>query len=253
MVYFPLKAAAVLSVLTISLIACDDEKPQAVAPATTASAAPTATVEAPKKMPEVTLGASAVTVGFDEMLLTAPSFDQSFQSLLKKYPVSEPEHVVLTIDRKVKTPVASKIFYALADAGAKSIEVHTKPRGEFPDTLLLLPEKAVGDNIPACTYVGMVLSNLGAAYWKKQGGLAKRLAKGMAGPDFSAMHVLMHKEAKSCNSKVFLFSSSPDVDWGHCFDIAGSVKSADPPYEYIDKFVLLRTDPVAGKPVKLNP
>ena len=239
-------------ILALGLFACDEEKRETPTPASTASAAPTATVEAPKRMPEVTLHSAAVTVGLDELRLNMPSFDQAFQSVLKKYTVGEPDRVILTIDRKVKTPVATKVFYALVDAGAKSVEVRTSPRGTFPEKLLLLSEKSVGDEIPSCTYVGMVLSNLGAAFWRKQGGTAKKYTKGMAGPDFSAMHTVMHKESKLCNSQVFLFSAAADVDWGHCFDIAGSVASAEPPYEYISKFVLLRTDPVPGKPVKLD-
>ena len=245
---------AIVAALAMALCGCDEEKKEAASPASApASVAPAPVEEAPKRMPEVSLYPTGVTVGFDEMRLSAPSFDQAFQSLLKKYPVDEPDKVILTIDRKVKTPLATKVFYALIDAGAKAIEVRTSPRGEFPDRLVVMSEKFVGDDIPGCTFVGMVTSNLGAAFWKKQGGLAKRYAKGMAGPDLSAMHVAMYKESKACTSKVFLFSSAPDVDWGHCFDIAGSVKAADPPYERIDRFVLLRTDPVPGKPVKLGP
>ena len=255
MVHFSRGTVAVLMTLVLGLCACDEEKKDKVEvkPATTASAAPTPTAEAPARMPEVTLHSAAVSIGLDEMRLTTPSFDQAFQSLLKKFPVSDPDAVIFNVDRKVKTPVVTKVFYALVDAGAKSIEVRTKPRGTFPDRLVILSEKSVGDDLPGCTYVGMVLDNLGATFWRKQGGTAKRYAKGMAGPDFSAMHEVMGKEAKSCTSKVFLFSSSSDIDWGHCYDIAGSVKAADPPYEHIDKLVLLRNDPVPGKPVKLNP
>ena len=172
-------------VFALGVAACDEEKKavDVVKPAASVSAAPTTTVEAPKRMPEVTLHSSAVTVGIDEMALTTPSFDQAFSSMLKKFPVSEPDVLIFNVDRKVKTPVVTKVFYALVDAGAKSIEVRTKPRGSFPDRLVLLSEKVVGDDLPGCTYVGMVLDNLGATFWKKQGGTAKRYTKGMAGPE----------------------------------------------------------------------
>jgi len=252
MLSFIKRTTVVAILLALTTGACDEDKKEATAPATTAFAAPVATEDAPKRMPEVSLHSAAVSIGLDEMSLTTPSFDQAFQTLLKKYPVDQPEQVIFTIDRKVKTSVATKIVYALIDAGAKSIEIRTRPRGEFPDKLVISSEKSIGNGIPGCTYVGMVQSNLSASFWKKQGGTAKRYSKGMAGPDLSAMHVVMHKEAKTCTSRVFLFSASPDVDWGHCFDIAGSVKAADPPYENINQFVLLRTDPVPGKPVELG-
>ena len=119
---------------------------------------------------------------------------------------------------------------------AKSIEVRTKPRGSFPDRLVLLSEKVVGDDLPGCTYVGMVLDNLGATFWKKQGGTAKRYTKGMAGPDFSAMHEVISKEAKSCTSKVFLFSSS--AEHGSLLRYRGLGESCRSALPDIDKLVL---------------
>lgn len=250
-VYRPFVAGVVVSLL-LGATACDEEKKPAdvVKPAATPSA--TATAEAPRRMPEVSLHPKGVNVGIDELSLSAPSFNVSFNSLLKKYPVEQPDTVIFNVDRKVTTPVATKIFYALVDAGAKQIEVRTKPRGTFPDKLIISSEKDVDDSIPGCTYVGMVLENFGAAFWRKQGGTAKRYSKGMAGPDLSAMHEIMHKEAQSCNSKVFLFSAADEIEWGHAYDIAASVKAADPPYDSINKYVLLRDDPVPGKPVKIG-
>jgi biopolymer transport protein ExbD len=240
--------------LLVGVFACDEERKPVVEadrPAATASSTAPSEPE-PRRMPEVTLHSAGVNIGIDEMLLSTPSFDISFRSLLKKYPVDEPDTVIFNVDRKVKTPLATKIFYNLVDAGAKRIEIRTQPRGTFPDKLIIASEKDVGNDIPACTYVAMVLENFGATFWKKQGGTAKRYTKGMAGPDFSAMHEVMHREAKACNSKVFLFSAAPEIEWGHAFDTAGSVKAADPPYETISQFVLLRTDPVPGKPVVLD-
>lgn len=240
--------------LAIGAAACDDEKKPAgeAKPSTTASATATATAEEPKRMPEVSLLESGVNIGLDQLALTTPSFDANLKGLLKKYPVQQPDTVIFNVTRKVKTPVAVKVFYALVDAGAKQIEVRTKPRGTFPDKLVISSEKAVDGDLPGCTYVGMILDDLGATFWKKQGGLAKRYTKGMAGPDLSALNEVMHDEAKLCNSKVFLFSGEDDVDWGHTYDIATSIKAADPPYENIDQYVLLRQEPVPGKPVKLG-
>jgi hypothetical protein len=233
--------------------ACDDEqqpaKPEADTPVATAS---TAKPPAPPRMPEVTLHTKAVQMGMDELVLTAPSFDVSLINLLKKYPVAEPDIITFNIDRKVKTPLATKVFYALIDAGAKSIEVRTKPRGSFPDKLVITPQTKLGGDVPACTLVGTIMANLGATFWRVRGGTAKRYTKGMAGPDLSAMHEVMFKEGQTCNSTLFLFSAEDDVDWGHAFDIATSVKAHDPPYP-IDKFVLLREDPVPGKPIPIKP
>ena len=227
-----------------------DQKPTVEAPPPSATA--TVSADKPPTMPHVSLSTTSVSIGIDSMPLTTPMFDVSFGNMLKRYPVSQPDVVVFNIDRMVKVPLVTKIFYALTDAGAKRFEVHTKPRGTFPDQLVIDTENSVGADVRGCTYVSMVLNDLGAVFWRKQGGRAKRYTKGMAGPDFSAMHVVMHKEAATCDSSVFLFSGGDSLDWGHAFDTAGSVKAADPAYEHINKLVLLRREPVPGKPVKLG-
>lgn len=253
----PKNAHTILLVATVvgaCVAACDDEqkptKPEADKPVVTASA--TTAAPAPKRMPEVTLHTKAVQMGMDELMLTAPSFDVTLSNLLKKHPVAEPDVVVFNVDRKVKTPLATKVFYALIDAGAKSIEVRTKPRGSFPDKLVITSQTAIGGDIPPCSFVGLIMENLGATFWRVRGGTAKRYTKGMAGPDLSAMHEVMFKEGPSCNSKLFFFSGDEEVDWGHTYDIATSVKAHDPPYE-IDKYVLLREEPVPGKPISIKP
>ena len=239
------------TLLAGALSACDDDKkpaaPDAAAAAVTTSA-PTPP-PAPVRMPEVTLSPKTFQIGIDELQLQIPSFDTALEQLIKKYPINEPDFVVFNVDRKVPTPLATKITYALFDAGAKSIEVHTKPRGEFPATLRLTSDKHLGKLLP-CTFVGTITENLGVAFWSIQGGTAKRYTKGMAGPDLSAMHEVFQKEEPSCASTVFFFSAEDSIEWGHAYDLATSIVAHEPKYK-MDKLVLLREAPVAGKPVKV--
>jgi hypothetical protein len=96
----------------------------------------------------------------------------------------------------------------------------------------------------------MVLKDLAPTFWHIKGGTAKKYPKGMAGPDFTAMHEIWSKEIGSCSSTIFYFSADEGVEWGHAFDIATSVVAAK--YN-IDTYVLLREIPTAGKPVKIGP
>jgi len=248
--------AIALALLSVgALAACeDDKKPGAVdaaaAPATASSAAAQPTTPAPARMPEVTLGEKSFQIGIDELQLKMPSFDTALGELLKKYPIAMPDVVVFNIERKVSTPLATKLTYALFDAGAKSIEVRTKPRGSFPDRLKITSDKQVGKP-PGCTFAGTITENLGVAFWSIQGGTAKRYTKGMAGPDFSAMHEVFQREEAGCASTVFVFSSDDAIEWGHAYDLACSVLAHDPKYK-IDKVVLLRASPAAGKPIKIG-
>ncbi len=218
-----------------------------------ASAAPTTTTPpAPTTMPEVTLDTAHVQLAMEDLSLTVPSFPAALKTLVDKYPVSRPDHVVLNIARNSKIADASLVVYTLFDAGAKKVEVHTNPRGTFPGKLVLTSDKAVGETVPPCTFAGTVRENFSVSFWPIKGATAKTYKKGMAGPDFTAMHEVFKKDVETCSSTVFYFSADSTVEWGHAFDLGTSLVAQNPPYK-ITNYVLLRESPVAGKPVKTTP
>jgi hypothetical protein len=220
-------------------------KPSATAPVSPA-------VPQPARLPEVTIDPSHVQIGMDELQLTVPSYPSQLKVMIGKYPVSKPEQVVVNAARTNKLPDVSTLVASLFDAGAKSIEVRTTPRGQFPGKLVLTADKAIGPKAPPCTYVGMVLKDLGLTFWHIKGGLAKRYSKGMAGPDLTMMHDSLAKEIDQCAATVFFFSAEEGVEWGHAFDLATSVVSHEPHYR-AEMYVLLREIPVPGHPVKVAP
>lgn len=248
-----LLAAGVCALLAT---ACDEpkkpagaDKPEAAAPAQTASSPAPA---APTSMPEVTFDKTHVQIGMDELQRSVPSYNQVLKELVAKYPVSKPDKVVLNAARETEVEAVTNVVYVLFDAGAKAIEVRTKPRGTFPGKLVLTPDKEFAKKAQPCTYAGMVLKDLGVTFWHVRGGLGKRYSKGMAGPDFTAMHTVFAKEVDSCSSTLFYFSADDGVEWGHAFDLATSMMAQEPKYK-LDTFILLRETPTAGKSVKLGP
>jgi biopolymer transport protein ExbD len=249
--------ALVLGV-AMAAVSCDDKPAAPAKPAPTQPSASASAAMAPAKppepasMPEVTLDASHVQVGMDDLALTVPQFQKVFKDLLVKYPVSKPATVVLNAARQVKVPEATTVVYALVDAGAKTIEVRTKPRGTFPGKLVLTPDKTIGKQAPPCTYAAMILKDFGATFWPIKGGTAKRYTKGMAGPDLTVMHEVFAKDVEKCTSTVFYFTADESLEWGHAFDLGTSVSGHDPAYK-ITTFVLLREAPTAGHPVKVAP
>lgn len=202
-------------------------------------------------MPQVSIQTRSVSVGMDEIAFNVPSFDSALRDLLKKVPVSEPAVVIVNAERKVPTPRVTSVLYALVDAGAKSLEVRTPPRGGLPDKLVVHTEKDVGTEVLPCSFASMVLDDLGVTFWPVRGGLAKRYSKGMAGPDLSAMHQVLQKEESACRSRLFFISGGDAVEWGHTFDLGASHRSHQPPYN-ADTIVLLRQVPVAGKKIQLG-
>jgi len=247
-----LSVGAVASLLLAA--ACDDPKKPETG-AKDAAAAPTASATAsaapaPVTMPEVTLDPSHIQMGMDDLLLNVPSFPNALKNMIAKYPVTKPDKVVMSVARRNKVQDATQIIYAFFDAGAKTIEVRTKPRGTFQGQIVLTPDTTYAKKAQPCTYAGMVLKDMAPTFWHIKGGMAKKYPKGMAGPDFTAMHEVWSKEIGSCSSTIFYFSADEGVEWGHAFDIATSVVEAK--YN-IDTYVLLREIPTAGKPVKIGP
>jgi hypothetical protein len=248
-----LALALALVATGLATASCDEPKktetksPAASAPAATSAAtAPSA----PATMPEVTLDPSHVQLGMDDLLLSVPSFPNALKNLIAKYPVAKPDKVVMNVARQNKIPDVSMVVYTLFDAGAKAIEVRTKPRGTFPGQLLLTADTPYANKAQPCTYAGMVLKDLAPTFWRIKGGMAKKYPKGMAGPDFTAFHEVFSKEVNSCSSTIFYFSADEGVEWGHAFDLGTSMVAAK--YN-IDTYILLREIPTAGKPVKVGP
>jgi hypothetical protein len=240
--------------LLLSAAACDEPKktdpPVKDAAAVSTASAKASAAPAPVRMPEVTLDQAHVQMGMDDVQLNLPSFSNMLKNMIAKYPVSQPDKVIMNVARQNKIEGVTPIVYALFDAGAKAIEIRTKARGTFAGQIVITPDTTYAKKAQPCTYAGMVLKDLAPTFWHIKGGTAKKYPKGMAGPDFTAMHEVWSKEVGSCSSTLFYFSADEGVEWGHAFDIATSVVAAK--YN-IDTYVLLREIPTAGKPVKVGP
>ena len=86
------------------------------------------------------------------------------------------------------------------------------------------------------------------ALWPVKGAMAKRQRKGLAGPDLSHTGEELTKEIAACDSTMAFFSSDDEISWELAFNLAGTVVKADEKKK-IDTLVLLREEPVAGRPV----
>jgi hypothetical protein len=87
--------------------------------------------------------------------------------------------------------------------------------------------------------------------WKRNGGVAGKRAKGMAGPDLSMTGESIERVAKACKQGSVLFvAGAPEIDWGLVYDLAASTKQLkDAHFEAIG---LLSQTPVPGHRIELG-
>ena len=97
----------------------------------------------------------------------------------------------------------------------------------------------------------MVLKDFSTASWTVRGGMAKKQRKGLAGPDLTRTGEQIEKDIAGCDATTALFSGEDAVGWEFTFNLAGTILLADKKKK-LSSLVLLREEPVAGRPVTLG-
>lgn len=261
---FPLRRAGVLLLPLVACVAlaCDD-KPAAPSPSAStgaggagAAATPSASaVEKPvaptPKVPDVLVDDGGAYIGGERVDFKAPDAAKKLAGIMDKHAaVLAGKDLTLTAMRTAKTPDVVRTVAALADK-AKSIHVKTQNRDKKDATITTVPDDKAG-SLPDCTVTVMVLKDRATASWHIRGGVATKYAKGMAGPDMSQTADGVAKQWKSCPAGTALVLAGDDsVEWGLVFDLS---QMADPrTTPAADRvFVLPRTPPIAGRPVKIG-
>ena len=249
-------AAGVAALLSAAaLVACDEPAKPAGAssqPSASASAAPAPTVAdapKPKKMPDLLVGVEGAFLGGTRLDLGAQSGREKLAAVVKALPI-DGKPVTLTVEKKAKTSHVAAVVTELGNAGAPKVTIKTDGRDDLPKEVAVTPESRVASP-PACSIVATVRKELSTAVWPVKGGTAKNQRKGFAGPDLTLTGEVIGKELERCDSTMAFFSGDDAVPWETAFNIAGSIVRADAK-KRIDTLVLLRDEPVAGRPVSVG-
>ena len=142
------------------------------------------------------------------------------------------------------------VIAALGDAGAPQVTIKTEGRHDLPSTITVTPDAHLASP-PPCAVVAMVLKDLSTAVWPVRGGMAKKQRKGLAGPDLTRTGEQLEKDIAGCDASTGLFSGEDTVGWESTFNLAGTMLVADKKKK-LSTLVLLRDEPVAGRPVVLG-
>ena len=243
------------TIAVAGLAACDDPKPAggassatAAAAATTAAPSPTPAPK-PTSMPELAVDADGPYLGGQRVNLADATGPEKLVKIVKDLPING-KPVTLQVDKKAKTSAVAAVVVALGDAGAPKITIKTDGRNDLPKTFDVTPESRLSSPA-ACSIVATVLKDLSTAVWPFKGGMARKQRKGLAGPDLSHTGEQLEKDLGACDSTTAFFSGDDSVGWESAFNIAGTVLVSDKKKK-LDTLVLLREEPVAGRPVSLG-
>jgi hypothetical protein len=226
-------AAAALAALAV--VACDDTKKAALAPADAASAAAPSPAPAPPPKPaRIFVTADAVIVGEQKFLTTDPSFAPLATNAVSGAPLVAGATVEVDADRRAKLAGVYAAFAGLQRANAKA-EVHTTTRDNQDAVVVFSFPKAA----PDCAVVADIAKDASVSVWTVAGSTAKRFTRGFAGPDITLGTDAVRKLAAGCESSVWFVSADDSIPWGSVFDLAASAMGV------VDGGAAMRTADVA--------
>jgi biopolymer transport protein ExbD len=245
-------------VMAAALLAACDDAPKnaagasssAAASAAAASAEPPKTAYAkPTTMPELLVDPDGPYLNGQRVNLADAAGPEKLTKIVKDLPING-KPVTLQVDKKAKVSAVAAVVAALGDAGAPKVTLKTDGRNDLPKTIDVTPESRVSSPA-ACSIVASVLKDLSTAVWPYKGGTAKKQRKGLAGPDLSHTGEQLEKDLGGCDATTAFFSGDDTVGWESAFNLAGTVLVSDKK-KRLDTMVLLREEPVAGRPVTLG-
>ncbi len=215
-------AAFLAAVAVFPLAACDD---QAAAPLPTShaedSASPSPPPPAPPepaRAPDILVDSSNVSVGTDRVPSRELGLADKVAVLAKDRPGIAGRAVDFVAMRNAKPSQVVAVVAALQRAGATGAGVKTEARDGTTQRIALSFATSVAD----CATVAWIAKDAAIDVWPAGGGRARRIVKGLAGPDMTLGSEAVHARAGSCRATELVTGADDALTWGLVFDLAAT-------------------------------
>lgn len=209
--------------LTVLASGCDQgtqASPPAptVAPPIPASAAPALT---PKVAPEIIVDPNNVAVGKEHVVATPEGLADRVATLLDPSAVETPDArpIEVVVMRGVKPSQVAGVLLALRRAKAKEAVIKTESREGSTEKLPL----SFATSVPECATVAWIAKDAAIDVWQAGGGVAKRIIRGLAGPDITLGLEAIGDRFDKCGASALVVGADEAMTWGLVFDLATSV------------------------------
>jgi hypothetical protein len=233
-------------------ISCDNEraKPDPSADAvrsvpTAATATGAAAAPEPPRAPDIIVDAANVSIGTERVPAGEPGLADKIAVFVTGRPAIVGHPVAFVAMRNAKPSHVAAVVSALRRARASAVSVKTEARDGTTQTLPL----SAPTSLPDCTTVAWIAKDVAIDVWPAAGGTAKRVIKGMAGPDMTLGTEAVQRQANGCGASELIVGAEDRLTWGLVFDLA--TMSAQAPGTRIHSAVLV-TSAVPGRKLVLE-
>lgn len=201
-------------------VACDPEANK-VGTAIDAAQAPsvattTAAQPEPPKAPDIIVDVTNVSIGTDRV----PAGEQGLADKIAVFVTGRPAIAGQVVDfvamRSAKPSQVAAVVSALRRARASGANVKTSARDETTQKLPLSFATSIAD----CATVAWIAKDAAIDVWPAGGGTAKRIIKGMTGPDMTLGTEAVRKQSGGCNASELIVGADERFTWGLVFDLA---------------------------------
>lgn len=183
-----------------------------VLPQATTAAAP---AEAPTA-PEIIIDNSSVSIGTDRVPAGEQGLTEKVSVFVTGRPAIAGQAVDIVAMRNAKPSQVSAVVAALRRAKASGVNVKTEARdGTTRKIPLSFPA-----GVPDCATVAWIAKDAAIDVWPAGGGMAKRIAKGMAGPDMTLGTEAVRRQTNACSASPLIVGAEERFTWGLVFDLA---------------------------------
>ncbi len=210
-----------LAVALGAAIAVGCDSPKAGPEGSSSAAAPAAVAPPPPapvepQAPEIIVDHANVAVGKDRVSAVEPHLADRVGVFLRGAPRIEGHVVDVVILRNAKPSQAFGVLDALRQAKATGAQVKTETRDGVTKAL---PVAFVG-KLPDCAAVGWITKDAALDVWPAGGGRAKRVPRGLAGPDLTLGMDAFRTLSESCEASQFAVGADEAMTWGLEYDVA---------------------------------
>jgi hypothetical protein len=230
-----------------AVVACDKEPSKG--DSTEATRAPSATATPvppePPRAPDIVIDAGSVSIGNDHVATGEPGLADKIAVFVTGRPMIEGHVVDFVAMRNAKPSHVVALVAALRKAKATSAVAKSEARDGTTQKLPVSFTTTLAD----CTTVAWIARDAAIDVWPAGGATAKRIIKGLAGPDMTLGSEAVRKQATSCTAPELVIGADDVLTWGLVFDLATTAVQA--PGARVSTAVLV-TNAVPGRKVTLE-
>lgn len=141
---------------------------------------------------------------------------------LKGRPMIAGNTVNVVAMRNAKPSQVAAVVSALHKARASGVVLKTEARDGTTQSMPVSFPASVAD----CATAAWIAKDAAIEVWPAGGGTAKRITKGLAGPDMTLGTEAMRKQWSSCSAPELVVGADDVLTWGLVFDLGTSALQA---------------------------